>query len=413
MSACVRGVWAAAVCVAIGLPGAAAAQMPDARRMSGIPMPASDVPAGTVSVRLVRGELTNDIVGHQVELHLGARVETAKTDQSGRAVFSGVQPGIALHAAADVDGEHLESQSFEVPAAGGIRLVLVAGAGASPDSGAAAQMPGTGGGPAVMPPVAPGDVVFAGESRIQIEFEDDTLEVFYLFDLVNPSSAPVNPRTELTFELPKGAEQAATLEGSSTQATVRGRVVAIAGPIAPGTTPVRVAFSLAPAGPERTIIQRLPAAWTRVQVMMTGAGGARLASPQFAATREMAGEGQPFLLGTGGALPANQELALALSGLPARSHWGRYVSLALAALVLLVGAYVAASGQDVSGAASRMAALAERRDRLMADLVRLEEQHRAGAVDGNRYAVRHAELVDQLERVYGELDRQPGAADLG
>ena len=77
------------------LPVLAAAQMPDARQMSGIPMPTSDVPAGSVSVRLVRGELTNNIVGHPVELHGGARAETVKTDQDGRAMFAGLQPGTA------------------------------------------------------------------------------------------------------------------------------------------------------------------------------------------------------------------------------------------------------------------------------------------------------------------------------
>ena len=48
-------------------------------------------------------------------------------------------------------------------------------------------------------------MTLGGQSRIQIEFDDDTLEVFYLFDLVNPSSAPVTPARELVFELPAGA----------------------------------------------------------------------------------------------------------------------------------------------------------------------------------------------------------------
>ena len=46
----------------------------------------------------------------------------------------------------------------------------------------------------------------------------------------------------------------------------------------------------------------------------------------------------------------------------------------------------------------------------MADLVRLEEQFRARAVDGQRYAARREELVGQLERVYGELDARAGDA---
>ena len=396
--------------LALLAPVVAAAQMPDARQMSGIPMPSADVPAGSVSVRLVRGDLSNNIVGHPVELHVGASVQTMKTDGNGRSIFSGIAVGVEVHAVAVVDGERLESQPFGLPPEGGVRLVLVAGAAAPPASG------GTSATGMVAPPVtgaAAGAVAFAGDSRIQIEFADDTIEVFYLFDLVNPGSSPVNPTPELTFQLPEGAEQAALLEGSSTQTVIRGRTVSITGPFAPGTTPVRLAFSLAPAGAQRAIVQALPAPWARVQVMMTRAGLAQISSPQFATAKEMAGEGQSLILGTGGTLGANQALAISLSGLPSRTHWGRYTSLALALLVLALGVYGAMSARTTSGAVARRAQLAERRDRLMAELVRVEEQHRAGSLDAARHATRHGELVDQLERVYGELDQQIGPAEQG
>jgi len=392
---------AVALCAVGCFSSPASAQMPDARQMSGIPMPTPDVPAGSLSVRLVRGELSNNIAGHRVELHAGSRTDAATTDENGRAVFTGLQPGTSVHAMAEVDGQRIESQPFSVPTDTGVRLVLVAGVAAAP------RAPAVG---APMPEVAAGQVVFAGDSRIQIEFEDDTLEVFYLFELANPSSAPVTPASELVFELPEGAEQAAMLEGSSPQAAVRGRIVSITGPIPPGSLPVRLAFSLGPAGPDRTIVQKLPAAWAQVRVIMTKAGSARVSSPQFTSANEMAGDGQAFILGTGGALAANQELTLTMNGLPSRSRWGRTLSLGLAVLILLAGAWAAMSASRVSGDDSRRAALVERRDRLMADLVRVEEQRRAGTIDERRHAARHEELVAQLERVYGELDRQPGAA---
>ena len=190
--------WSLAVvlCAVVCLSPLASAQMPNARQMSGIPMPTSDLPAGSVSVRLVRGELANNIVGHRVELHAGARTESAATDQDGRAVFAGLQPGTSVHAMAEVDGQRIESQAFTLPPDAGVRIVLVAGAAAAP------------GAPAAGPPIpgaAARDVVFAGDSRIQIEFDDDTLEVFYLFDLANPSSTAVTPKPELVFELPEGA----------------------------------------------------------------------------------------------------------------------------------------------------------------------------------------------------------------
>jgi hypothetical protein len=300
-----------------------------------------------------------------------------------------------------VDGERIESQTFNTPPDAGVRLVLVAGAAAG--AGAATASP--------MPAAGPGEVVFGGDSRIQIEFDDDTMEVFYLLNLVNPSSAPVTPASELVFELPAAAQQAATLEGTSPQVTIRGRRVSITGPIPPGSMPVHLAYSLAPEGPDRTIVQRLPATWTQVQVILAGAGAARISSPQFISANSMPGNsGQPFIIGTGGALAANQDFDLTFSGLPSRGRWGRNVSLGLAALILLAGVWAAMSAPSASGDASRRAALIERRDRLMADLVRAEEQRRAGTLDERRYAARHEDLVAQLERVYGELDRQPGAA---
>ena len=49
--------------------------------------------------------------------------------------------------------------------------------------------------------------------------------------------------------------------------------------------------------------------------------------------------------------------------------------------------------------------LEKRRAQLFAELTTLEEQYRAGRVAPERYAVRRAELVTALERVYAELDR--------
>src|SRR6476661_5539003 len=100
--------------------------MPDAKEMSGIPRPVEDLPNGAVSVRLIRGSLSNNIVGHPVKLLAGGKELTVKTDDTGRAQFNDVPPGSTVRAVADVDGEHLESREFPAPTRGGIRLMLVA-----------------------------------------------------------------------------------------------------------------------------------------------------------------------------------------------------------------------------------------------------------------------------------------------
>ena len=92
--------------------------MPDPKQMSGIPRPVDDLPNGAISVRLIRGSLSNNLTGHPVDLHVGAKVITVKTDENGRAEFKDFITGTGgamVKATAEVDGEHLESQEFPAP----------------------------------------------------------------------------------------------------------------------------------------------------------------------------------------------------------------------------------------------------------------------------------------------------------
>jgi hypothetical protein len=52
--------------------------------------------------------------------------------------------------------------------------------------------------------------------------------------------------------------------------------------------------------------------------------------------------------------------------------------------------------------------LRNHRDSLYGELVKVEEQRRAGRIDDERYQARRKHLLSQLERVYGELDDRPG-----
>ena len=117
------------------------AQMPDPRAMSGHSMPAPELPDGTVTVRVVRDEMTNNIVGASVELHGAGAVRREPTGADGRALFTGVPAGARVHALAVVEGQRLESRPFDMPATGGVRTLLVAAS-----AGAAPATPPSGGG---------------------------------------------------------------------------------------------------------------------------------------------------------------------------------------------------------------------------------------------------------------------------
>ena len=124
----VRGAVLGAWCLVLSaLP--ASAQMPDPRAMHGQAIPAGELPAGSVTVRVVRESVGNNLPGVPVELHGAGDVRRATTGADGRAQFASVPPGSRVHADAVVDGERLESSTFEVPGAGGVRTILVAGLG--------------------------------------------------------------------------------------------------------------------------------------------------------------------------------------------------------------------------------------------------------------------------------------------
>jgi len=372
------------------MPGAGGGQtagMPDARMMSGIPMPMTDLPDGTVSVRVVRGEISNTLPKQTVELIVDGKSRTAQTDDAGRAQFSGVPPGASAKAVVTVDGERIESEPFRVPDKGGVRLMLTASA-----SPAAAG-----------PPVA-GTVTFGGNSRIDIELDDDLLTVFYVLDIVNNGAVPVNPATPIAFDLPPGAVSATVLEGSTPQAKVAGTRVSVAGPFKPGRTSVQVAYQLPSAGGSQTLVQQFPATLDAFAIAVQKVGDLRLQSPQVTEQRDVPAEGKTYVLGNGPAVPAGRAVTLELTGLPHRETWPRNVSLVLAVAILGVGAWMAFGRSSEDGTAARRRDLERQRDRLFADLLALEQANRSRKVDADVYADRRADLMRTLERIYGELD---------
>ncbi len=377
--------------------------MPDVGQMAGMPIPVGDLPAGTVTVRVVRQQLGNNLPNHDVELQVGNEMRAAKTDDSGRAQFSGLVVGTRVQAFAQVDGEKLMSEGFQVPAEGGVRVLLASGL---PAAGAGGSAPA-----AAAPGAAPvnGTVAFGPNSQLVFEFQDDQLSVFYLLDIVNAGGAPVDTGGPLLLDMPHGAVGTTVMEGSTSQATARGTRVTIMGPFAPGTTSLQVAFNLPYSGSSLRVMQTWPAPLQATAVAIQKIGNMEATSPQFAQVGIRQLENGPFIVGTGGPVAARQPLTIELSGLPHHPVWPRYVALGLAGLILAAGVWLSRGRSD----APAMQAQLQRRDRLFADLVQLEEQRAAGQCDERAYAEKRAVLVQQLERVYAELDGAGGPVTTG
>ena len=368
-------------------------QMPDPKQMAGIPRPVTDLPNGTVSVRLIRGQLSNNITNFPVELHVGSQVRTTKTDEAGRAEFGNLPSGATIKAVAVVDGERLESEEFPAPAQGGIRLMLVA-----TDTSKGATAPEAGA------PAVQGQVVIGGQTRFIIEPGDEAVSVYYLLDILNNAKAPVNPPAAFAFDLPKDAAGTTILEGSSPKATVAGTSVRVAGPFAPGRTLVQAAFSLPSASASLELTQRFPAPLQQLSVVVKKFGDTKLSSPQIARQQDMTSSGETFIAATGGAVAAGQPVTLTLENLPHHTAVPRWTALALVGTILAVGGWLARRSDDADARVAERKRLIARREKLFADLVRLENEHRSGRVADARYQSRRESLLTTLEHIYGALD---------
>jgi hypothetical protein len=393
--ACVAGLKACSyVLLAASL--AQAQQMPDPSLINGKALPAPELPDGTITVRVVRESIGNDIPNQAVTLTATGRTRTATTDAQGRAQFTNLPVGEQGRAAATVDGEALQSDPFTIPSRGGLRVIMVAGiAKAAQRKAAEAEQA------AAAPPVR-GTVVFGGNSRVLVQFGDDALQVYYVLEVVNSARNRVDIGGPLLIDLPPGTSGLSPLEGTSPSTTVAGNRITVAGPFASGITPVQVAYRVAYDSGTLTLAQPFPVAFQQVTVGVQKIGALSVSSPQFTGeVRDVTTQdGKVFALGSGGALAAGTPLTVTLSNLPYHSRVPRYVTLGLAGLLILGGIGLAVR----TGVAPDARSLGDRREQLLKELTQLELRRRDGAVSADRFATRRRRLIADLEQIYGEID---------
>ena len=387
------------ICSLLFLPSAARAQvnMPDPSAIAGTPLPAPELAAGIVTVRVVRERMGNNIAGQEVTLTAGQGKRTLKTDAQGRAQFDGLAPGMMVQATTTVDGETLTSQQFAVPNSGGVRVALIAGIAAAAakeksEAEAAAKMP-----------ARPGVVEIGPESRIIIEYQDDNLTVFYLLEILNNARTPIDIGGPLLIRLPTGAAGASMMQGSSPNAGAQGDMVTITGPFPPGKTVAqvssrcrRVAQATRCGKPGRRRSRRCRRHGEDHRNM-------QIASPQH--RRERDELGWPAIRGGGGRVNAGDTLVLHLTGLPAHSNTPRNATLLAAVVTFALGAWFAFS--PAKARAAQDTKLHARREKLMNEVVALERKRRTRPLSEADEA-RLQRVTAELERVIAELDR--GAA---
>jgi hypothetical protein len=354
--------------------------------MSGQPLPSPDLPAGTVSIRVVRGSMSNNLTGQDVELRTGDRVvRTVKTDGAGRAVFSGLQPNEQFQAAARVGDEALVSQTFTMPSSGGIRLLLVAGLSSTASTGPPA-------------PARPGTVALGHQSRLVFELAEESVEVFVLLDLVNPLDGPVSLQSPLVFDLPADAANATVLQDSANIAKVEGRKVLVPGPLAAGTTTLQFAYRMASDTGATAVRQVLPMALPQGTVIVRKQGTIQVEVAGEQNRRDVSLEGRTYQVVTRAAVPAGGSIDVTLTGLPARARWPRYVALTLAGLIVAAGLfYATARAPDPKVEREKLQTL---RAQLFRELITVERKLRGKQAGDPALTQRREELVTEI----AELD---------
>ena len=377
-------------------PAHAQLNMPDPSLIHGKAIPAPELPTGTVTVRVVRESIGNNLAAQTVRVTTGSASREDKTDEQGRAEFPNLVSGVEGRAEVTVDGEKLISDPFMVPSSGGLRVILIAGL-----KQAAERRKQQEAAEAAAPAVK-GSVVLGGASRVLMEFRDDLLRVYYLLEIVNNARNRVDIGGPIIIQLPTGAGGAATMEGTAASATVNGDVVTVQGPFAAGTTPVNVGFVLNYTTSDITIEQKWPVNLEQVTVAIERVGAVSMTSPQFSGSRDVpTDDGSTYLLSNGPSLAANDTLTLQLANLPIHSRMPVYVGVGLALAVMAFGAWLAFGGRRKDEDLRRR--LVQRRDTLIGELARLEERRQRGALDA-KSSTRRQRLLAELEQIYGELD---------
>ena len=368
------------------------AGQPDPWQMSGLPLPDPALPDGTVTVRVIRGQITNNVPDQLVELRQGDSVETARTDSEGRATFLTLNAGQPVQASTELDGQPLQSQSFAAPGRGGIRVMLV---------GADSDRPAL---PAQAVTVTLGD-----ESWIQVELIEESVEVYYFLQVVNPTDTPVDPPAPIAFDLPSGATGTTVLRGASPRTVVDGRRVELPGPFDPGSTPLHVAYILPYSGESLAITQSFPADLEALLISVEQWGALEVVSSQIDRRMELPdneGNGTPHMLGAGPRIATGRALSVELVGLPSRSRVPSTVTLIVAIGILGFGVWGASGHPAMTATSKRRKTLEARKEKLLTDLVRVERQHRVGKIGSTKHTTRRHELLGALERVYRELDEE-------
>jgi hypothetical protein len=265
---------------------------------------------------------------------------------------------------------------------------------------------------------------FDNRSKIIISLGEDALEVMEQFVFKNVSEKIFDPgQAGLLVPLPERAESAKEIEGGLPLEVRGGQGVVIQAAIPPNRAAVfaqqiRVGFFLLARGSSRVDLhQPLPFGLEGPFIIVPAGANLTLSAPGMRALPDRNdGSGNPVKVYELSDIQPGGVLDLRITGLPALGRGGRNFAAGLCVL-LIIGAVIGSRRPPAADKAQAEAEkLAERREKLFAELVALERtrRQRDGDADAGPAArngelqARRQELVGKLETIYRDLARTEG-----
>lgn len=188
----------------------------------GKPLPSSDLPAGTVVVRVIAGAISAPVVGTEVTLVVNGEPRIARTDAAGRANFPGLPIGATVVAKTnDPENKEIASEEFQT-ADSGIRVMLTT----KPIQGGGG-MAGGGGAPFAGGGGMPAARQMSGEPRYDQQFPAGSITVIVTYNnlkMTNGKLADPEPPVGIDVTL-VGYTSANAVKVTSAKTDPKGQVV--------------------------------------------------------------------------------------------------------------------------------------------------------------------------------------------
>ena len=310
--------------VSLALASSVAAQ-PDPSQMSGLPLPDGELPDGTISVRVIRGQLTNNVQDHPVDLHQGDIV----TDRHHRCQ----RPGDVSHAESrcrGICGDRARRPAYPVPAVRGTRARWCAphARGRGRSDGACAT--GGAGIRDIWERIVDPDRAGRGNRR----------------GLLPARRAQYGPGAgraggaDCLRTCRRGRSRPPCCRDRRPGRSRRDRASSCPDRFPPGVTPLRVGYVLPYTSGSLVVSQRFPANLEALVMMVEKWGAMDVASKQISRRGDLSvaeSGGTPYLLAGGPLIPAGEPLAFELTGLPHHNRMPTNLALVIAVGMLAIG----------------------------------------------------------------------------